>query len=287
MSHGKQDKSNSAHWKSTITAAVLEVVLFHPFDTIQKRLQKNPNPIYDFNKSIKTNLYNAYDVACLNPKTKSFSLYPGLPWAGSYKALQRGLKFGGQPYVEKFLQTNVFSESNKVWATAFSGAIMGAGEVILLPLDIYKIRKQTGSEDTGISYRALHVTVLRNIIGSFLLFGVPQLIQTKIARDEKLSRTEKAFTNAIGAAACLIASNPLDVIKTRMQADKNSAGALTTARNIAVNNPSQFLKSLGIKTAVQGFKLTFFMSAKDKIEEMFQEQEARKLENESTRNSRN
>lgn len=287
MSHGKQDKSNSAHWKSTITAAILEVAFFHPFDTMQKRFQNNPNPIYDFSKPIKTNLCHVYDVACRNPKTKNFSLYPGLNWAGVYKLLQRGLKFGGQPYVEKFLQTNVFSESNKIWATGFSGAIMGAGEVVLLPLDIYKIRKQTGSEDTGISYRALHVTVLRNIIGSFLLFGVPQLLQTKIARDEKLSRTEKAFTHAIGAAACLIASNPLDVIKTRMQADKNSIGALATACNIAVNHPSQFGRSLGLKTVAQGFKLTFFMSAKDRIEEMFQEQEARKLENESFSNPRN
>lgn len=287
MSHGKNEKSNSAHWKSTIATAILEVVLFHPADTIQKRLMNNTNPIYDFSKSIKTNLCNAYNITCLNPKTKSFSLYPGLGWAGGYKGCQRLFKFGLQPYVETFLTNQAFGENNKIWATGFSGAVLGAGEVIFLPLDIYKIRKQTGSDDQGLSYRAIHVTVLRNIIGSFLLFGVPQLLKTKIARDEKLSDTEKAITNAIGAAACLIASNPLDVIKTRMQADKNSIGALATARNIAINNPSQFLKSLGPKTVVQGFKLTFFMSVKDKIEELFQEQETLKLENESSRCSRN
>jgi hypothetical protein len=280
MALAKNEKSNSAHWKSTIIAGVMEVCIFHPVDTIQKRLMNNPNPIYDFNKSIKVNFKDAFSTVFLDSKTQRFSLYPGFAWAGTYKILQRGWKFGGQPFVERSLQENIFGNANKFWAAGLSGAIMGAGEVIFLPLDIMKIRRQTGSSDSDISYRALHVTVMRNIIGSFILFSVPQLVQTMIAKDEKLSRAEKTLTQAIGAVACLLASNPFDVVKTRMQANPNSEGAYAIASNMIRNNPTQLFKSIAPKVFSQGIKLTFFMAAKDKIEEMVQNHSLNKKENE-------
>ena len=269
MSKAKLETNSSAHIKSTLAAGALEVLFFHPSDTVQKRLMKNPKPIYDFNKVFNENMRNAFNVAFTDPKTNRFSVYPGLAWASGYKLLQRGYKFGGQPILEKRLQENYFGNANKFWAAGTSGAIMGAGEVIFLPLDIFKIRNQTGSTDSGISFRGLPVTMLRNIIGSSALFGVPVLVQNVYFKGEKLNRTQKISTQALGAIASLILSNPLDVIKTRLQANANSAGAFATAVSIAQNNPSQFFKSLAPKLLTQGLKLTFFMAVKDKIEEQF------------------
>jgi hypothetical protein len=270
MAKQKHEKNHSAHWISTGAASILEIGIFHPCDTMQKRLMKNSETIYDFRKPVGVNLRSACNIAFMDPKTHHFSLYPGLAWAASYKLLQRGYKFGGQPIIEQLLQDK-FGKDNKFWASGLSGAVMGAGEVVFLPLDIYKIRKQTGSTDSGISYRAIHVTVLRNVIGSSLLFGVTELAQTKLAREKELTRSQKIGTQALGAVACLVASNPLDVVKTRLQADKNSESAWSVTRNLARTNPSQFFKSLGPKVLTQGLKLTFFMAAKDKIEEVFQE----------------
>jgi hypothetical protein len=269
MAKEKHEKSSSGHWKSTIAAGALEVLFFHPTDTIQKRLMKNSNAIYDFNSSFIGNVRNACRIALSDPKTGHFSVYPGLAWATSYKLLQRGYKFGLQPLLESTLKERVFSKNtDKAVIAGLSGAIMGAGEVVLLPLDIYKIRKQTGSVDKGFSYRAIHVTIGRNIIGSACLFGLPPFLAQKFySKEEAPTRTQRMITDAAGAGLCLISSNPLDVVKTRMQADNSSAGALATIANIARNNPSHFFKALGPKLLTQGFKLTFFMTAKRVIEE--------------------
>lgn len=100
------------------------------------------------------------------------SLFPGLGYAAGYKVLQRIYKcvplsprtsplkalygmrerhrFGGQPFIKDFLNSRykqsfikAFGEKNgKGMTEATAGALTGAGEVVLLPLDVLKIKRQ-------------------------------------------------------------------------------------------------------------------------------------------------
>lgn len=89
--------------------------------------------------------------------TKYASLFPGIGFGAAYKVLQRIYKFGGQPFVRDFLQThystnfkNTFGENNyKTIIYATAGSIMGVGEIMLLPLDVLKIKAQTNPQAFG------------------------------------------------------------------------------------------------------------------------------------------
>ncbi|MFA6302238.1 MAG: MC/SLC25 family protein [Legionella sp.] len=265
-----QKKSHTNNTVSTAIASLFEVLFFHPVDTIQKRLMINSKPIYESNDSIGKNVSSALNVALKNPISHQYSLYPGLSWALGYKTVQRVYKFGGQHILEEQIRPHVSSPG---LSAAISGAVVGAFEVVLLPLDIFKIRKQTGSNDVGVSYRGTSATVARNILGSFTLFGVPHLIHSKLWPEKELSKTEKTASNFAAAASSVIVSSPFDVIKTRMQANGNSGGALTIATNILKENPSQFFKALMPKLSMQSTKVTFFLAMKDAIEEKLEKKD--------------
>jgi hypothetical protein len=82
------------------------------------------------------------------------SLFPGIEFGAAYKILQRIYKFGGQPYVNSYMLNNftspfksAFGERNyKTMIYAVSGSIMGVGEILLLPLDVLKIKAQTNAD---------------------------------------------------------------------------------------------------------------------------------------------
>lgn len=120
--------------------------------------------------------------------TKALSLFPGLGYAAGYKVAQRVYKFGGQPYFNDILNTNYgsyfksfFGEKNgKAIMSASAGSLTGIGEVVLLPLDVLKIKRQTNPEsfkgrgivkivaDEGFGlYRGWGWTMARNAPGSF------------------------------------------------------------------------------------------------------------------------
>jgi hypothetical protein len=72
----------------------------------------------------------------------------------AYKVLQRVYKFGGQPYVNSFIVNNYSSEFKsafgekqaKIMIYAVAGSLMGIGEIVLLPLDVLKIKAQTNPD---------------------------------------------------------------------------------------------------------------------------------------------
>ena len=116
------------------------------------------------------------------------SLFPGLGYAAGYKISQRIYKFGGQPWFNDLLTrhyksnfTNAFGErKGKMMMQATAGSLTGIGEVVLLPLDALKIKRQVNPEafrgrgvvriflEEGTTlYRGWGWTVARNAPGSF------------------------------------------------------------------------------------------------------------------------
>lgn len=279
MSLPRTQEKTSSHsltdFFSSASAGALEIAVFHPLDTVQKRLMKNPYPIYDMKLSFTENTKNIFNITLRDPKTQRISLYPGVGWGLFYKIPQRVYKFTAQPIVEKYLKDHYMTESNTFWLKGISGAVVGAGEVWLLPLDIAKLRKQLGSETQGNDnirrlYRGIGVTIIRNTFGSFCLFGMPELMKKALAGEKKPTDMQKLVAQFTGAATSIIVASPFDVIKTRIQAvpaNVQPDSAWKIGGDILINNPSQFFKSVTSKISGQGIKLTAFLWAKDAISE--------------------
>jgi Mitochondrial carrier protein len=128
------------------------------------------------------------DQASASIPRRFISLFPGLGYAAAYKILQRIYKYGGQPFARDFLAQhygsvfdNTFGKGNgKAIMHATAGSLIGIGEIVLLPLDVLKIKRQTNPEafrgrgvlrivaDEGFGlYRGWGWTAARNAPGSF------------------------------------------------------------------------------------------------------------------------
>lgn len=112
------------------------------------------------------------------------------------QVLQRVYKYGGQPFVRDYLATHYGTDfdrtfgpkTGKAMMSSFAGSIIGIGEIVLLPLDVLKIKRQTNPEafrgrgvfrivaDEGFGlYRGWGWTAARNAPGSFAVsFKSPQ-----------------------------------------------------------------------------------------------------------------
>ena len=122
------------------------------------------------------------------PLRKFTSLFPGLGYAAGYKILQRIYKYGGQPFVRDYLALHhgdkfdsAFGKgTGKAIMHATAGSLIGIGEIVLLPLDVLKIKQQTNPDafrgrgvvqvvkDEGMGlYRGAGWTAARNAPGSF------------------------------------------------------------------------------------------------------------------------
>ena len=105
-----------------------------------------------------------------------------------WQILQRIYKYGGQPFVRDYLAKNHGTEfdnafgkgTGKAIMHATAGSLIGIGEIVLLPLDVLKIKRQTNPEafrgrgvfrivaDEGMGlYRGAGWTAARNAPGSF------------------------------------------------------------------------------------------------------------------------
>ena len=176
-----------------------ELFIFHPFDTIGKRIMNEGR-----NASFK-------------------NLYKGVGYAGLYRIPQRTFKFAMQPIINANVK-NILGENKK--RNAFiSGAMVGVGETILMPLDILKIRAQTNTLNDGLIgliktnpsalFKGAKYTAIRGGISSSCLFGVKALSDEHYKEYSKISKHMIGSTYA-GISAVMLAS-PFDVLKTRAQ----------------------------------------------------------------------
>ncbi|CAG8728542.1 10443_t:CDS:2 [Funneliformis caledonium] len=268
MSPPGKSESGLARLIGSGTSGILELFLFHPVDTVAKRLMTNPTK-------------NSASASTLKKYT---SLFPGLGYAGGYKVLQRIYKYGGQPYVKDYINTHhkstfysIFGEkSGKTIIHATAGSLIGIGEVALLPLDVLKIKRQTAPEtlrgrnifkifwDEGLGlYRGGLWTAARNAPGSFALFGGSAVVKEYIfgLNDYSKATFFQNFCASIGGATASISvAQPLDVVKTRIQNrpfDAPEGGVQIIKNMIKKEGPSSFFKGITPKLIVVGPKLVF------------------------------
>jgi hypothetical protein len=206
--------------------------------------------------SLSPIIFREYSVAPLGRKL--LSLFPGLGYAAGYKVSQRIYKFGGQPWIHDVLvrnyktnYTNIFGErKGRMMMQATAGSLTGIGEVVLLPLDVLKIKRQVNPEafrgrgvlrifrEEGTTlYRGWGWTVARNAPGSFAvrfcvshppnadeicgqLFGASAVTKDYVLGVSDYSKatwTQNFIAAVAGAIASITVAAPLDTIKTRIQ----------------------------------------------------------------------
>ncbi|KAF3912817.1 Mitoferrin-1 [Arthrobotrys entomopaga] len=276
-----QRESGAARVLGSGTAGIAELAVFHPVDTIAKRLMSNYGKIEGISH-LNTVIFKDHATAPVGRKL--ISLFPGLGYAAGYKVSQRIYKYGGQPYVKDYLSKHhgdVFDRtfgkgSGKAIMYATAGSIIGIGEIVLLPLDVLKIKRQTNPEafrgrglfkiikDEGFGlYRGWGWTAARNAPGSFALFGGSAFAKEFLfdLKDYNKATWSQNFVASIsGAAASLIVSAPLDVVKTRIQNrnfENPETGFRIVANMIRNEGLSSFFKGLTPKLLMTGPKLVF------------------------------
>lgn len=224
------------------------------------------------------------DKAAAPLLTRYASLFPGLGYAAAYKILQRVYKYGGQPFVKDFLANNyggsfdrTFGKgTGKTMMHATAGSLVGIGEIVLLPLDVLKIKRQTNPEafrgrgvmrivaDEGFGlYRGWGWTAARNAPGSFALFGGSAAAKQYLFALEDYNKAtwgQNFVASIAGASASLVVSAPLDVIKTRIQNrnfDNPESGMRIVSNMMKHEGMSSFFKGLVPKLLMTGPKLVF------------------------------
>ncbi|KAN0062601.1 high copy suppressor of abf2 [Thecaphora frezii] len=274
---GKRE-SAQARLLGSGTSGIAELLVFHPVDTVAKRLMSNKQTGISMQQIVFK------DKATASAGTKFLSLFPGLGYAAGYKVLQRIYKFGGQPYFNDYLRNhhkskfeNLFGErAGKSMMSATAGSLTGIGEIVLLPLDVLKIKRQTNPEafrsrgflriladENFALYRGWGWTAARNAPGSFALFGGSAFTKEYIFGLQDYSSatwTQNFFASIGGSVASITVAAPLDVVKTRIQNAnfESKVGGVTIIKDMIKNEGFRaFFKGLTPKVLVVGPKLVF------------------------------
>jgi hypothetical protein len=212
-------------------AGGFELCIFYPLDTVSKRLMNSRD---SFSRS------NWQKIVLQGNKALSLwgtakSLFPGLSFGAAYKVTQRAYVWGGQPAVKDFFSKHSRSHDkfSKTRCDGAAGAVMGMGEVALLPLNALKTKAQTNPDyqtgglsrlvqEQGLTrlYAGWQWTVARNVPGSFALFGANAFVKEYVfgLRNHKDATVmQTAISSSVGCASSIIVACPFDVVKTRIQ----------------------------------------------------------------------
>ncbi|KAH9892421.1 mitochondrial carrier [Cubamyces lactineus] len=276
----KGSDSGAARVLGSGASGIAELLLFHPVDTIAKRLMSNKSKVSL--STLSPIIFKEYATAPLGRRL--LSLFPGLGYAAGYKVTQRIYKYGGQPWFNDILSknykdsfTNAFGErKGKMVMQATAGSLTGIGEVVLLPLDALKIKRQVNPEafrgrgvvriflEEGTTlYRGWGWTMARNAPGSFALFGASAVTKEYlfgIQDYHKATWGQNFVASVAGAVASITVAAPLDTIKTRIQNAnfESKVSGFTVVKDLLKNEgPTALFKGLTPKILVVGPKLVF------------------------------
>ncbi|KAK7692116.1 Mitochondrial GTP/GDP carrier protein 1 [Cerrena zonata] len=288
----KGKESGTARILGSGTSGVAELLVFHPVDTIAKRLMSNKTKVTF--ASLNPIIFRDQAAAPLGRKL--LSLFPGLGYAAGYKVTQRIYKYGGQPFFNDVLTanykssfTNVFGErKGKMMMQATAGSLTGIGEVVLLPLDVLKIKRQVNPEafrgrgvlrifleERGALYRGWGWTMARNAPGSFALFGASAVTKDMFFGLQDYSQatwTQNFVASIAGAVASITVAAPLDTIKTRIQNanfEQKVSGVSVIKELVKNEGASALFKGLTPKILVVGPKLVFSYTLAQSLIPMF------------------
>ncbi|KAF8977371.1 hypothetical protein BGZ46_007435 [Entomortierella lignicola] len=300
-SKSKHSESGAARLCGSATSGFLELIIFHPIDTIAKRLMSNHTRLFAPGQPLSVGISATNKVIFKDAANAAFlqkyaSLFPGLGFATGYKISQRVYKFGGQPFVNEFLNRHyktsfdsVFGEkTGKTMMHATAGSLVGIGEIALLPLDVLKIKRQTNPDafrgrgvfrivaDEGMGlYRGALWTAARNAPGSFALFGGSAFVKEWIFKLEDYGKATffQNFCASIGGSvASITVAAPLDVVKTRIQNrnfENPESGVSIIRKMIRHEGFGGFFKGLLPKILVVGPKLVFSFTIAQQLIPMF------------------
>lgn len=277
---GKSKDSGTARVLGSGTSGIAELLIFHPVDTVAKRLMSNKGKVTM--STLNPILFRDFATASIGKKF--FSLFPGLGYAAGYKVAQRVYKFGGQPYFNDLINlhfrdqfTSAFGErKGKLMMQAAAGSLTGIGEVVLLPLDVLKIKRQVNpeafrgrgiiriiAEENTALYRGWGWTMARNAPGSFALFGASAVTKDYVLGVTDYSQatwTQNFIASIAGAVASITVAAPLDTVKTRIQNAnfENKVHGVVVIKDLIKNEGfGAFFKGLTPKIIVVGPKLVF------------------------------
>lgn len=284
-------------------AGFLEIGFFHPFDTVAKRLMTSKGSLAQPTlrqtcSRVNTVIFKSH--AHDNAFRKLLYLYPGSFYAIIYKVFQRIYKFAGQPLVRDYLRQHhdhrfqrAFGRSAKVMREGTAGCLIGLGEVFLLPLDRLKVLSQVNEnamkkglvpllrqEGFKGMYTGVGITMCRNAPGSFALFAGASFAKNVLlgcTDDSKVTVAQNMFASCVGACLSIAVSNPMDVVKTRMQ-HATSDVRISTGRTISMMIKEEglvrpFFKGLTPKIVASAPKLIFTYSM---VEFLFQAMQPKK-----------
>jgi hypothetical protein len=292
--------TNGKGWEQSAAATVagaLEIAIFHPFDTAAKRLMSHKGAIFNGVSGTASNLNKVIfkKLADASVAEKVKFMYPGSGYAMGYKVLQRVYKFGGQPVVRDYINNNhnekfkIFGKNQKIMTDGTSGCLIGIGEVVLLPLDRLKILSQTNPEALGgrsafavlraegivAGYAGVGTTIARNAPGSFALFG-----GTAFAKDvmfglkdhRDATFIQNSVASLVGSVLSITITNPMDVVKTRIQNKgfgEKASGIKVLAAIVKEEGPTAFFKGLTPKVLASAPKLVFAYTITEYLAKIF------------------
>ena len=235
----KQERHNSDTYKAissylaAASSTIIQTTFTHPLDTVAKRSQNNQ---WSF---VKKSLASPF------PANISW-VWAGFPAAVAYRTTACTITLGSQPLIQQYIEkeygfpiSQFTGDKYRIAATqALSGAMFGMIEVGFLPLDRWKILRQVGNampfykllkQEKSHLYFGASITCLRNLTCYPILFGVSNLSEqyfSDTSQTQTITLFQRTLSSGIGAVASIVASNPADTIKTRMQAQSHAAISL-------------------------------------------------------------
>lgn len=263
-------------------AGILESLIFHPADTISKRLMSNQETLVVSGK--KSNLKNILLQTQINTSLNQQlrGLYNGLGFSLMHRFSQRMYGYGGQPILKQMIENkyNPKTKFQRIRNEWLSGAVIGIGETIFMPFDLLKIKKQTNvgtfnnrsmltiirEEKLNNYFKGSAITSARNFVAMGNFFMINSVVREFIFDKQgpwNLTFTQYVFSSACASLCSISSSSPFDVIKTRVQNKDfgKKSNSLIVIKDIIKNEGfGAFYKGLGTKIITIGPKIVFTYS---------------------------
>lgn len=278
-----------SNWLFSGVAGVLELGIFHPLDTVVKRIQKSSQrtwqPGNSFVETVKQTTQAANAIVFDYKKglmQRIKSLYQGAGPAGLYKVVLRTYKFGTQPVLCGMLHDGC-GQQTKNWMgdrggnimlQSISGGMIGATEVIMLPIDTIKVKMQTGQKDIlniikterFNLYNGSSAAMVANALGSSVFFGVSAFVRELygVSNPREAGFVINLVSATMGAIPAVLVSNAADVIRTRAQSTNGRVSSYSIFQKTIEQEGYRALAKgslVRMFTATPKFAFTMTMSA--------------------------